>query len=179
MSFEAKSFRQTKRYLGKEMEGVWKFGNFQSYPGYLEAKAPESEGEYKGLQDVLDADASVHKRSSITSPPKGRSCHSQATDDDNDVNKKETDGDQERAEAKVDLDEQHGELGDHADEDDELPEARDKKRDDRHEDTDTVVVRRRHGAIAVPRAKGEAGQAQIRAAEQRDDRVAGPPDGGK
>ena len=93
---------------------------------------------------------------SVISPPQGRSRDSQATDNDNDVNKKEIDGDQERAEAKVDLDEQQGELGDHADEDDELPEARDKKGDNKHEDGDTVIVRRRHSALAVPRAKGKA-----------------------
>ena len=61
MSFETKYFRQTEP-LGKENESLWRLGNFPSYPGYLEAKAPESKGEYKGLQNSLDADASVHKR---------------------------------------------------------------------------------------------------------------------
>ena len=114
---------------------------------------------------------------SVTSSPQGRSCDSQTADSNNDVNKKEVDGGQERAEAKVDLDEQQEELGNHADEDDELAEARDEHYDDYNEGVGTVTVRRRHNAIAVPRANGEARQAQIRAAEQRDDGAAGPPDG--
>ena len=118
------------------------------------------------------------KARSVTSPPKGRSCDSQTANNNNDVNKKELDGDQETAKANVDLDEPQDELGDQNDEDDELAEARDKDRDDQHEDVDTVIVLGWHRAISVPRAREETCQLPIRAGEQRDDGVAGPRDGG-
>lgn len=119
------------------------------------------------------------KARSVTSPTQGRRCDSQATDNHNDVNKKDVDGNNERAKTKVDLDEQQGELGDNADEDDELAEARDEHRDDQHEQVAAVRVYRWHGAVTVPSARGEASQVPMRAGEQRDDCVAGPPDGGK
>ena len=72
------------------------------------------------------------------------------------------------------MDEQTGESGDSADEDDELAEARDEQRDDQHEDVDTVIIRRRQGAMAVIRANGEARYAHPRVDEQLEDVIAGP-----
>ena len=119
------------------------------------------------------------KARSVISPTQGRRCDSQATDNQNDVNKKEVDGKNERVKTKVDLEEQQAELGDNADEDEELSEARDEYRDDQREQVAAVSVPRRHGAVAVPRAGGEESQVQMRSGEQRDDRVAGTHDGGR
>ena len=117
------------------------------------------------------------KARSVTSPLQGRSCNSQTANNNNDVNKNEADGGQEPAKADVDLYEQQEELWEHDDEDDELAEARDEDRDDQHEDVDTVIVLGWHRAMSVPRANGEARQVPLRDGEQRDDGVAGPPDG--
>jgi hypothetical protein len=120
------------------------------YPSFLEAKASESEAEEEGLQSTLDGDAPVHKSPVSNLSNQGRTRDSQATDKNDDVKEKEVDGEQERAKAKVDLDEQHGELGDQADEDDELAEARDEHGDDQHEQVAAVGVLNRHSALAVP-----------------------------
>jgi len=90
------------------------------------------------------------KARSVTPQTQGRKYDSQTTDNNDDVEKKEVDREQERAEAKVDLDEQKGELGNHADEDNELAEARDEQRDNQHEQVAAVIVHRRHSALAVP-----------------------------
>jgi len=114
----------------------------------------------------------------VTPLNKGRRYDSQTTDKNDDVKKEEVDGKQERAEAKVDLDEQKGELRNHANEDDELAKARDEQRDNQHEQVGAVIVHRRHGALAVPRAREQARQLPIRAGEQCDDLVAGPTNSG-
>ena len=93
---------------------------------------------------------------SINSPTQGRSCDSQTTDHKKDAKKKETDGDQERGKTKVNLDETQQEPGDEWDEGDELGEARNEHREDQHKDIDAVIIHRRHRAVAIPRARGEA-----------------------
>ena len=69
---------------------------------------------------------------------------------------KKVEGNQERAKAKIDLQERQGEMGGHGDEDDELTEARDEVRNYQHEQVAAVIVHRRHRANAVPRARDEA-----------------------
>lgn len=75
------------------------------------------------------------------------------------------------------MEEQSGESGDHVDVEDELGEARDEHRDDQDDDVGTVIVLRRHGAMAVPRANGKAREVHIQVDEQLEDVVARPADG--
>ena len=90
---------------------------------------------------------------------------------------KKGEGSQERAKENVDLPQRQGELGDQCDEDEELAEARDKHRNDDHEQVAAGIVHRRHRAKAVPRARDEVQQVQICKIEQRDDLVARSHDG--
>jgi hypothetical protein len=114
---------------------------------------------------------------SVSSPTQDRRRDSQTTDSKNNADKKEVNGDKERANTQVDREEQLADLGDNEHEGDKLAEARDEQLEDNHEDSDAVMVRGRHATVAVPRAREEASQVPIRAGEQRDDVVAGPTDG--
>ena len=101
----------------------------------------------------------------------------QTADNNDDVNKKEVDSNQERAEGDVDGDEQEENLRDHASEDEQLAKARSQELNDHHDNVGAVGVRGRHRALAVPWAREEARQAHRRRGDMRNDIVAGSLDG--
>jgi hypothetical protein len=128
-------------------------------------------------QEALDVDNPVHESLiSFLSSLKGN-VHVQTTSNNDDIDKNEIDDDKERAKGRVDCDYQEEESRDHVDEDEKLVQANGNFLDDYDDYDDAVMVRARHGALAVPRPRGDSLQAHHRSGDQRDDIVAGTLDG--